>query len=200
MKTSLPLSEYETATSYRRLVARLIDLAVAFFLLQLIDGIIIVLFNALFDLDSDTSMWFFIICFMGSLILYDTLMVRFWGKTLGKMALGLRVVNIDGEKPRWIMCLLRAVILYLCGIGIIVLTALTASLLGWIFIFGLSKYKRFPQDSITRTFVLQESKGQPVKAETFGHAPGPLSDLDRLYDQGIITKEEWERKKSETSK
>jgi uncharacterized RDD family membrane protein YckC len=124
------------------------------------------------------------------------------------MAMGLRVVDIHGEKPGWGYCLLRALILYLCGLGIGFLTAVTASIFGWIFMAGLGKYKRFPQDSVTHSFVVRETKGVLVRTTPVSPGitspstinpprPSPLSDLDRLLEQGMISKEEWERKKRE---
>jgi hypothetical protein len=99
------------------------------------------------------------------------------------------------------MCILRAVLVYLFAIGIVFLTAVTASIFGWIFIGSLGRYRRFPHDSATRSFVVREIKGQLVKATASASVspgkPTPLADLERLYEQGIITKEELERKKKE---
>ncbi|MZD10231.1 RDD family protein [Streptomyces sp. SID5785] len=59
---------------------------------------------------------------MGLLFLYEVLMIAFVGATLGKMALGMRVLKVDnGEKPGLGGGLLRWVIptvgLFACGIG-----------------------------------------------------------------------------------
>ncbi len=195
------VTDYELATSYRRVVARLIDLGVGFFILLMISLIIAELIRTLFKLDQDTFSTLSMVIWLLSLVAYDIIMHRLLGKTLGKMLLGLKVVDLKGDKLSWGMCVLRAVLTYLLGIGIIFLTAVTASLFGWIFIGSLGRYKRFPHESATRSFVVREIKGQLVKAtgsvDVQTGRPTPLADLERLYEQGIITREELERKKKE---
>jgi uncharacterized RDD family membrane protein YckC len=187
--------------SYRRVVARLIDLGVGFFVLLMISGMIAELIRMLFKLDQDTFTTLFMVIWFLLLVVYDIVMHRLLGKTLGKMLLGLRVVDVKGDKLSWGMCILRAVLVYLFAIGIVFLTAVTASIFGWIFIGSLGRYRRFPHDSATRSFVVREIKGQLVKATASASVspgkPTPLADLERLYEQGIITKEELERKKKE---
>jgi len=195
------VTDYELATSYRRVIARLIDLGVGFFILLMISLMIAELIRTLFKLDQDTFTTMFMVIWPVLLVIYDTLMHRLLGKTLGKMVLGLRVVDLKGDKLSWGMCILRAFLTYLLAIGIVFLTSVTASLFGWIFIGSLGRFKRFPHDSATRSFVVREIKGQLVKATGSAEAqavkPTPLADLDRLFEQGIITKEELERKKKE---
>jgi len=193
--------DFEIATSYRRVVARLIDLGVGFFVLMMVSFMISALIQTLFGLTEDAFTTIAMILWLILLIVYDVLMHRLLGKTLGKIFLGLRVVDAYGEKLSWAMCMLRAVLTYALAIGIIFLTAITASLFGWIFIGSLGRYKRFPNDSASRSFVVREVKGQLVRAaepvETKNGKPTPLGDLERLYQQGIITKDELERKKKE---
>ncbi len=199
--TAKQVTDYEVATSYRRVVARLIDLGVGFFVLFMISGMIAALIRMLFKLNQDTFTTLFMVIWFLLLVVYDIVMHRLLGKTLGKILLGLRVVDVKGDKLGWGMCILRAVLVYLLAIGIAFLTAVTASIFGWIFIGSLGRYRRFPHDSATRSFVVREIKGQLVKATASTSVslgkPAPLADLERLYEQGIITKEEVERKKKE---
>ena len=192
--------DFEQATSYRRLIARLIDLGVGFFFILMLSLMIAELIRMIFQLDQNTFTTMSMVIWFLLLVLYDILMHRLLGRTLGKMLLGLRVVDINGNKLGWDMCILRAVLTYLFAVVIIFLTAVTASLFGWIFIGSLGRYRRFPHDTASRSFVVREVKGQLVKASaTTPDKPTPLADLERLYEQGIITKEELERKKKEIS-
>lgn len=193
--------DFELATSYRRVIARLIDLGVGFFVILTISMLISEVIKALFNLNQDMLTTLFVVDWLVLLVAYDVIMHRLLGKTIGKMILGLRVVDLKGDKLGWGLCILRAIVTYLFAIGIVILTGVTASLFGWIFIGSLGRYKRFPQDSATRSFVVREIKGQLVKASGSAPAqpgkPSPLADLERLFDQGIITKEELDRKKKE---
>ena len=192
--------DFEQATSYRRSIARLIDLGVGFFFILMLSLMIAELIRMIFQLDQNTFTTISMVIWFLLLVLYDILMHRLLGRTLGKMLLGLRVVDINGNKLGWDMCILRAVLTYLFAVVIIFLTAVTASLFGWIFIGSLGRYRRFPHDTASRSFVVREVKGQLVKASaTTPDKPTPLADLERLYEQGIITKEELERKKKEIS-
>ena len=192
--------DFEQATSYRRLIARLIDLGVGFFFILMLSLMIAELIRMIFQLDQNTFTTMSMVIWFLLLVLYDILMHRLLGRTLGKMLLGLRVVDINGNKLGWDMCILRAVLTYLFAVVIVFLTAVTASLFGWIFIGSLGRYRRFPHDTASRSFVVREVKGQLVKASaTTPDKPTPLADLERLYEQGIITKEELERKKKEIS-
>lgn len=192
--------DFEQATSYRRLIARLIDLGVGFFFILMLSLMIAELIRMIFQLDQNTFTTISMVIWFLLLVLYDILMHRLLGRTLGKMLLGLRVVDINGNKLGWDMCILRAVLTYLFAVVIVFLTAVTASLFGWIFIGSLGRYRRFPHDTASRSFVVREVKGQLVKASaTTPDKPTPLADLERLYEQGIITKEELERKKKEIS-
>ncbi len=53
--------------------------------------------------------------FLGTVspILYDFIGVARWEKTVGKSALGLRVIRVDGAHPRWCQCLVRAATFWL---------------------------------------------------------------------------------------
>jgi len=139
------------------------------------------------------------------IVAYDTVLHRLFGKTVGKMLLGMRVVDANGEKLSWGRCITRAIVLYVSGFCIAALTVMTMSVFGWIFIGGLKRYRRFPQDSLSKSFVVLESKGQLKKAETVAGAPGialvgPAADLERLRSQGLISEDEYERKRKEIRK
>ncbi len=195
--------EFEQATNYRRLAARIIDTVLVGFILLPISAGLSVGAEAVLGTDStsDTAMWLFYGTFFLLVIAYDTLMHRFFGKTVGKMLLGMRVVNANGEKLSLGWCITRAIMLYVSGIFIVALTAITASIFGWIFIGGLKRYRRFPHDSMSESFVVLESKGQLKKAT----APqevlvGPAAEHERLHTQGLIGEDEYQRKRSEIRK
>ena len=193
--------DFEQATSYRRLVARLIDFILVFFILMTVGGCLMSLIISVSSKEwTDTSTWIFMSIWLSLLIIYDTIMHRYLGKTLGKMLAGLRVVDVKGEKLTWGMCILRAVLLYTLAVAVIFLTAVTASIFGWIIIGSLGRYKRFPHDTATKSFVVREIKGQLVKATDQTTRPTPFADLERLREQGMITDEEYERKIKEIQK
>src|SRR5215217_7222838 len=65
----------------------------------LIDGLIgVAVYIPLAVLDSDSASVLFGISFLAYYVLYAPLMLTFnRGRTLGKMALGIRVINYDGD-------------------------------------------------------------------------------------------------------
>jgi uncharacterized RDD family membrane protein YckC len=196
--------DYEIATSYRRVVARLIDLGVGNFVFLFASGLFAEIFRLLFNISDSAFGTLMMVIWLVCFIAYDIVMHRIWGKTLGKMILGMKVVDINGDKLGWGMCILRAFLTYLFAFGIIFLIVVTASIFGWIFIGSLGKTKRFPHEKATRSFVVREIKGQLKKSEIPTDIqtgkPTPLAAIDRLYQQGIITEEEYERKKEEIAK
>ena len=203
-----PAIEFEQATSYRRLGARVIDLVIAWFVLLIPSALISVAIDTLIGGDNglapDVGGLLFLALFVVLAITYDTVLHRLFGKTVGKMLLGIRVVDANGEKLSWGRCITRAIVLYVSGFCIAALTAMTMSIFGWIFIGGLKRYRRFPQDSVSKSFVVLESKGQLKKAEVAG-APGialvgPAADLERLRSQGLISEDEYQRKREEIQK
>lgn len=52
-------------------------------------------------------------------------------------------------------------------------------------------------ETASRSYVIRISKGQLVHSTEETVKPNPLSDLDRLRLQGIISEEEYQRKKME---
>ncbi len=202
--------EFEQATSYRRLGARIIDLVLAMFVLLIPSvpisiGIGTLVAGGNKELETSVSGWLFFVTFVVLAIGYDTVLHRLFGKTMGKWLLGMRVVDTKGEKLGWGSCFLRAIGLYVSGIVIAFATAVTASIVGWIFIGTLGRYRRFPHDSLSKSFVVLESKGQLKKAETVAGSPGialvgPAADLERLHSQGLISEDEYQRKRKEIQK
>lgn len=209
MSKNAQVIEFEQATSYRRLVARIIDLVLAMFVLLIPSAGISVAIDILIGGDNGlvpgVGEYLFYPLFVVSVIAYDTVLHRLFGKTVGKKLLGMRVVDANGEKLSWGRCITRTIVLYVSGLCIAALTAMTASIFGWIFMRGLKEYQRFPQDSVSKSFVVRESKGQLKKAETVAGAPGialvgPAADLERLHAQGLISEDEYQRKRREIQK
>ena len=46
-------------------------------------------------------------------VLYDSVGLAYWGQTIGKAALGLRVTHLGGSRPQWSQCLVRAIAFWL---------------------------------------------------------------------------------------
>lgn len=202
--------EFEQATSHRRLGARIIDLVLAGFVLPIPSALLAGGIGALVawgdkEQASSISGSLFLAFFVVSVIAYDTVLHRIFGKTAGKWLLGMRVVDAKGEKLGWSMCIARAIALYISGVVVAAAIAITASLLGWVFLGALGKYRTFPHDALSKSFVVLESKGQLKKAETVAGAPGialvgPAADLERLHSQGLISEDEYQRKRKEIQK
>jgi uncharacterized RDD family membrane protein YckC len=55
--------------------------------------------------------WWFAVAQVAAAIAYDTVAVALWGRTLGKVATGTRVVRyVDGERPPWSRALQRTLL------------------------------------------------------------------------------------------
>lgn len=191
----------EQATSYRRLLARLIDLVIlSMVVLPISIGIA---YPAVKVAGEESSNWLPFIVLFALIVFYETGMVAGVGGTLGKLALGIRVVDVHGEKLGWGASLLRAVLMYLTAIIIVFLIAITASIFGWIFLGGLKNYQRFPHDSAAKSFVVRVKHGEVVRVSPQVNEPPatlqatPLADLERMHQSGMISDEEFENKKKE---
>ncbi len=185
------------ASPYRRLVARLIDLAVGAIVIFPLSLIIFVPFMDFAGSSESESTFMGLLSAFAFLLLmmaYDTVMTALWGRTLGKMALGLRVVDINGEKPGWGTSLLRAALLYLSGVVILFGIVITASILGWVFIAGLGRTQQYPHEKASKTYVMTKGQAGPIMEEM---KVTPHDDLERLYKSGLISQEEYERKRKE---
>lgn len=198
-----PTIEYEQATAYRRLFARLIDLFLIVPLLFIVSMMVALAFARGLPSQQEASSLMALVSevLFGVLLLaYEVLMHRLAGGTVGKLLLSLRVVDIEGHRLSWGRAIVRAIVLYACGIGLAFLIAITLSLLGWIFVRGLGRYERFPQDRAAKGFVVRLYKGEPRRLEAGAPSPvlaTPLADLERLRAQGMISQEEYERKRKE---
>lgn len=195
--------EYEQATTYRRFFARLLDL---FLIVPFLFTLSMVLVGSLghsFSPGQEAPPSMATIAgglFTLFLLAYEVLMHRLAGGTVGKLLLNLRVVDIQGHRLGWGRAIARAVVLYACGIGLAFAVAITLSLFGWIFIRGLGRYERFPQDRAAKGFVVRLYKGEPRRLAPGTPSPilaTPLADLERLRAQGMISQEEYERKRKE---
>lgn len=125
--------------------------------------------------------------FLGTVspILYDFVGVARWEKTVGKSALGLRVIRLDGAHPRWWQCLVRAATFWLFlpvpAVAIYaVLTSPVSSdrwesltlILSLICITGAATFallqRRFLHDWVARTQVVRVgADGDPVDNASF---------------------------------
>lgn len=185
------------ASPYRRLVARLIDLAIGVIVIFPLSLIVIVPLTVAAgssEAESTFTGMLSVAIFLLLLIAYDTVMTATLGRTLGKMALGLNVVDINGEKPGWGSSLLRAVLLYLLGLVVLFGIVITASILGWVFIAGLGRTQQYPHEKASKTYVMTKGQTGPVVETT---KETPHDDLERLYRAGLISEEEYLRKRKE---
>ncbi len=185
------------ASPYRRLGARAIDFLAALFILYPISLTVpgILFAGKIMTEEQSRLVGFVSFGFLFLLmILYDTVMTALWGKTLGKMALGLVVVDINGNKPGWGRAFARAILFYLLAVVCIFGFIITASILGWVLLVGLGRYQTFPHDTATRTYVmLKKQKGPVVLAPPVT----PHDDLEKLRQAGLISDEEYQRKRQE---
>ncbi len=193
---------YEQATSYRRLAARFIDLVMAGFVLTLL-GVALAMGLATFITgaganDAALQAWFWGV-FAVLLLAYDTLLHSLLGGTIGKLLLGMRVVTAQGQKLGLARSLARALALYALGLVVAFLVVITMSLFGWILFRALGKYERLPHDALARSYVVRVRKGAfvPVHVAPMVPAESPAAELDRLRSQGMISEQEYERKKNE---
>jgi len=129
----------------------------------------------------------------------DTLSLKSKFKNLGEISVsvaGIPYCQTCFHKIRWGKRLNQIVLIVAIAIAI----AITLSLSGWVFLRGLGKYERFPHDRAAKGFVVRLYKGQPRRVEATPPSPilgTPLADLERLRSQGMISDEEYERKRKE---
>ncbi|MEY2443842.1 MAG: hypothetical protein QOC57_2469 [Ilumatobacteraceae bacterium] len=63
------------------------------------------------DTVTSRSLLIFNVCFTTAIFIYQTVMVALFGRTVGKMALGTRVVRlVDGGRPGWSEATMRALL------------------------------------------------------------------------------------------
>jgi uncharacterized RDD family membrane protein YckC len=113
--------EYELAGLRDRMLAMLLDLMITVF-----GTFMLLVVLAIFDFDFEPLgfggywmyLWFF--AFMGYHICFELMNA---GRSLGKSALGIRVVRLDGKDPRWSDIFLRAFLYFADLIGTVGLAA-----------------------------------------------------------------------------
>jgi uncharacterized RDD family membrane protein YckC len=193
--------DYEQATFYRRLAARVIDVVVV--VLALLPLSLLIMYPFYSGATAEVGTWVSFALWIVLVIAYDTVMLRLLGKTLGKMALGIEVVDVRGERLGWGPCLLRTTMLYLSLIVVVFGVFVTASILGWVILRALPERPRLPHDKAVKCLVVRRAKGRQVAAAPGVVYPGPAKqptmfpDLERLRDQGIISEDEYQRKRRE---
>lgn len=198
--------EYEQATFYRRLGARFIDLVMACAIFLPLSFLI--MYPIYPHARAEVGVWIVFALWIVLILAYDTVMHRLTGKTLGKMALGLRVVDVGGERLSWGRSLLRVVVLYVTIIVVAFGVFATLSILGWVILRVLPERPRLPHDKAARGFVVTKVKSALVAgvanpaaratmAQGYAKTATVFSELERLHDQGIISDEEYRRKRRE---
>lgn len=206
-----PTFEFEQASSIRRLLARFIDLILIPVPWVLINVLILFLMSQLYDdpaqaPSGEVVFQIISISLVATIILFEVIMTSLFGGTVGKLLLGMRVVNIRGEKISLLYSLVRVIGLYLYLTVVVIGIIITASILGWYLLRTLPQYHRFPHEHLSRSYVVRVVKAQlqpapssPLPAGDTGQ-PTPIDDLARLYTQGLISKEAYEQKLAELQK
>jgi uncharacterized RDD family membrane protein YckC len=95
------------------------------------------------------SLIFFLILFL-AVILYEVLMLRYYGATVGKMACGLKVVRSDGRSLGWGVSVGRFFMLNVAGIPYLNLVLMPVSGI----MTGVDKEKRSLHDRVCDTRVI----------------------------------------------
>jgi uncharacterized RDD family membrane protein YckC len=198
--------ECEQATFYRRLGARFIDLVVVGFVLGPLS--LLIMYPLYSGVTAEVGAWTSLGLWIVLVLAYDTAMHRLLGKTLGKMALGLRVVDARGKRLGWGPCLLRALTLYVTIIVVALAVIFTATILGWVIVRAMPEHPRLPHDKVAKCFVVREVKSLVAAGVANPAVRGTVvpsvtekvtmfPELERLHNQGIISEEEYQRKRHE---
>ena len=153
----LPCARFPTRT-----LAHLIDMAVQ---VPLLIAIAVAAMTAPGEAVA-AAVWVsgYVLVIVGYPLVFETLSR---GKTLGKLALGLRVVGDDGGPPRFRQALVRALAGAVECWALAGVPALVASLLS-------ARGKRLG-DIFAGTFVLRERAPRPAPDPLLAYAPGPAS-------------------------
>ncbi len=173
--------ELPVATFPGRIAALLIDMVVQLALLLIV---IIGLAGASGSVSSDYGAAAFVTAYVLVLVAYPTAFETLSrGKTLGKMALGIRVIGDDGSPVRFRQALVRALV------GVFEIWTLVLAPIGLITSIISARGKRLG-DLFAGTYVIQERvparRALPVE---FAAVPPPLADwaqllqVSRLSDQ-----------------
>ena len=184
-----------------RIIAQLIDIAIQLPVLIVLE--VAVLAKAAKHLNGASGPALQIICLVLVVIGYPTIFETLSrGKTLGKMALGIRVVSDDGGPERFRQALIRALSAAFIEIWLPPIN-LIGMPVGLITSMASAKGKRLG-DMFAGTFVIQERVPQrPDLAPIFTMVPPPLLDwaahleLSRLPDQLAAAASSYLRRYSE---
>jgi len=164
-----------------RIAAVLIDMAVQ---LVLLVGVAIVVIVNSGHLDDATTAGIIVSCYVVIVVGYATIFETVSrGKTLGKMAFGLRVVSDDGSPVRFRQALIRALT------GAIEIWSSVGAPIGLITSLLSERGKRLG-DMFAGTYVIQErTPRRPELPPVFAAVPPPLlgwaqvAEISRLSDQ-----------------
>ena len=140
------------ATINQRIGARVIDWLILGVAVQ-----VVVLTSVGADIDTDPPTWV-ILTSIGVVFFYETLLVAWRGKTIGKMIIGIEIVHLaDGRRPSLLNAALRVV-------PIVVLLALLGQLsyIAMVFVYFTAAFMRHYRgvlDRLAGTVVIQ-SRGR----------------------------------------
>jgi uncharacterized RDD family membrane protein YckC len=103
--------EFELASIWARVGGRIMDFVLIYFIVPLV-------LVAVMDLETDPDLLVesgdlqrVALITLAIFVVYETLFVATWGRTIGKAVIGTRVVGTGGEDPpRWTAALVRAIV------------------------------------------------------------------------------------------
>lgn len=99
--------EYELASLWERMLAWILDAVIAIFVYYAFLTLAMTLFR---ETDSIWGMFFGILSFLTYFVYHIAFEMLRRGRTPGKLALGLKVVRLDGKDPEWSDATLRALL------------------------------------------------------------------------------------------
>jgi uncharacterized RDD family membrane protein YckC len=173
-----------TASVAWRLAARAIDVAVSLLAYSLVVGIL----GAALGTSNAGTTFLVVVDLLGGftvVLLYPVLTEAFCrGRTLGKLAVGLRVVRVDGGPIYFAQAGVRG------ALGLIDVWG-TLGGLGTLVIF-LSKRDQRLGDMAAGTLVLRQRRGSRTLAPVFIRVPPGCEQLVQTIDVGAMTAEDYE--------
>ena len=146
--------EFELASIWARVGGRVMDFVLVYFI-----GSLVVI--AVMDLETDPDLLessgdlqrvAFII--LAIAVVYETILVATWGKTIGKAVIGTKVIGTGGEDPpRWLAALVRGIVpvapsLVLPELGTVIMVVIYAWLV-W------DRNRQGLHDKAARTYVVK---------------------------------------------
>jgi uncharacterized RDD family membrane protein YckC len=158
--------DLRTAGAGSRGIAALIDLTVIFVLLFVLVFVVALIGSSANDATVSALL---VVVFVGVTVGYPVCLETLWrGRTLGKAAMGLRVVRDDGGPIRFRQALVRA----LCAV-VLEKPGITLGFLAFVTIVGSARHKRVG-DMLAGTIVLSERVPSPGIGEALVAMPRPL--------------------------